>query len=51
MGSESVKISTKTKSMDILFLENRLKWLVSHEEYERAAVIKRWIIELSQKQK
>lgn len=51
MESKSVKIPVKKKSMDILFLENRIKYLIQHEEYEKAAVIKRWIIELSQKQK
>lgn len=51
MRLKSVKIPVKEKNMDILFLENRLKYLVHLEEYEKAAAIRRWIIELSQKQK
>lgn len=51
MSSKSTKILVETKSMDILFLENRLKYLVQNEEYENAALIKRWIVELSEKQK
>ncbi len=31
---------------DIIFLEMRLEELVEKEEYEKAAVIKRWIDEL-----
>jgi protein-arginine kinase activator protein McsA len=31
---------------DIIFLEMRLEELVEREEYEKAAVIKRWIDEL-----
>lgn len=31
---------------DILFLQRRLDLVVEREEYERAAIIKRWIDEL-----
>lgn len=31
---------------DIILLENRLKYLIVIEEYEMAAIIKRWIEEL-----
>lgn len=48
---KKVKVEEKEKSLDILFLEYKLKKLVEQEEYERAAVIKRWITELSEKHK
>lgn len=39
---------TKTvKHPDIILLETRIKQLVRYEEYERAAIIKRWIDELT----
>jgi hypothetical protein len=31
---------------DIVFLKRRLRLVVEREEYERAAIIKRWIDEL-----
>jgi protein-arginine kinase activator protein McsA len=31
---------------DIIFLKRRLKQVVDREEYERAAIVKRWIDEL-----
>jgi len=48
---KKVKVEEKQKSLDILFLEYKLKKLVEQEEYERASVIKRWIEELSEKHK
>lgn len=44
------KKSVKKKSMDILFLEKRLKEHILEEDYEKAAVIKRWIDELTEKE-
>ena len=35
------------KHGDILFLERRLNDLVDREEYEKAAIVKRWIDELT----
>jgi len=35
------------KHGDILFLERRLNDLVEREEYEKAAIVKRWIDELT----
>jgi protein-arginine kinase activator protein McsA len=37
------------KINDISFLEERLKFLLKEEDYEKAAIIKRWIDELKQK--
>jgi len=34
---------------DIRFLKKRLKYLVEKEQYEFAAIIKKWIDELSKK--
>lgn len=48
---KKTKVKEKEKSLDILFLEFKLKKLIDGEEYERAAVIKRWIDELSKKDK
>lgn len=39
-------IEIENKHPDILFLERRLKQLVKSEEYEKAAVIKKWLDEL-----
>jgi len=39
-------IEIDNKHPDIIFLERRLRQLVMLEEYERAAVIKRWLDEL-----
>jgi len=44
------KKTIKKKSMDILFLEKRLKEHIRDEEYEKASVIKRWIDELTNKE-
>jgi protein-arginine kinase activator protein McsA len=35
------------KNGDIIFLKRRLKYLVEVENYEKAAVVKRWIDELT----
>jgi protein-arginine kinase activator protein McsA len=48
---KSNNIGKKTKSIDILFLERKLIYYISHEEYEKASVIKRWIDELEEKEK
>jgi len=37
------------KTNDILFLEKRLKELMDSEQYEKVAIIKRWIKELVEK--
>lgn len=39
-------IDIKNKHYDIDFLERRLKFLIEKEEYEKAAVIRRWLDEL-----
>jgi len=39
-------MKTKDLPYDILFLMKRLDIVVEREEYERAAIIKRWIDEL-----
>jgi protein-arginine kinase activator protein McsA len=44
---QKIKSSVKKKTMDIIFLERRLKKLVLSEEYEKVSIIKRWIDELS----
>lgn len=41
-----MSIEIDNKHQDIIFLERRLKNHVLNEEYERAAVLKRWIDEL-----
>lgn len=38
------------ESSDIKFLKKRLKQLVESEQYEFAAIVKKWIDELSKKQ-
>ena len=45
------KNKTKIKSLDVIFLEKKLQDYVNNEEYEKAAVVKRWIEELSGKSK
>ena len=35
------------KHGDIIFLERRLQELLEKEDYERAAIVKRWIDELT----
>lgn len=49
--SQKIKSDVNKKTMDILFLERRLKQLIKDEEYEKASVIKRWIDELNEKSK
>jgi len=34
------------KHPDILFLEKRMEYILFHEEYEKAVIIKRWLEEL-----
>jgi protein-arginine kinase activator protein McsA len=46
MTSKDTKVLDK--HIDIIILEKRLKICVEMEEYERAAIIKRWIDELSE---
>lgn len=41
-----MRIDIKNKHYDIDFLERRLISLIDKEEYEKAAVIRRWIDEL-----
>lgn len=38
----------KRKHNDILFLERRLDYLIEVEDYEKAAIISRWINELTE---
>ena len=45
------KVSKKKKKKihgDILFLQYRLSVLVELEEYEKAAIVQRWIMELDE---
>lgn len=49
MKSSKSKTRKKEKSLDILYLESKLIKYVKDEEYEKAAVIKRWIDELYEK--
>jgi protein-arginine kinase activator protein McsA len=39
-------MSTEKLPYDIIFLKRRLNVVVEKEEYEKAAIIKRWIDEL-----
>jgi len=39
-------MSNKDLPYDIVFLKRRLDFVVEKEEYEKAAIIKRWIDEL-----
>ena len=39
-------IEIDNKHPDIILLERRILYHIKHEEYEKAAVIKRWIDEL-----
>lgn len=41
----------KNYDNDILFLKKRMDVLISFEEYEKCARIKKWIDELEEKQK
>ena len=50
MKPSKSKTKEKEKSLDILYLESKLVKYVKEEEYEKAAVIKRWITELSEKE-
>jgi protein-arginine kinase activator protein McsA len=38
----------RRKHNDILFLERRLDYLIEIEDYEKAAIISRWINELTE---
>jgi protein-arginine kinase activator protein McsA len=40
------KMNSKDLPYDIVFLKMRLDYVVEIEEYEKAAIIKRWIDEL-----
>lgn len=45
------KVSKKKKKKvhnDILYLQYRLSILVEFEEYEKAAIVQRWILELDE---
>lgn len=42
-----MRIEIKNKHYDIDFLERRLLFLIEVEDYEKAAVIRRWIDELA----
>lgn len=45
-GTNKINKMREDLPYDIVFLEMRLQDLVEKEEYEKAAVIKRWIDEL-----
>lgn len=45
-GNNKINNMREDLPYDIVFLEMRLQDLVEREEYEKAAVIKRWIDEL-----
>jgi protein-arginine kinase activator protein McsA len=38
----------RRKHNDILFLEKRLSYLIEVEDYEKAAIVSRWINELTE---
>lgn len=46
MQNQKTEVKQEVKSADIEFLEYRIRLYISREEYERAAVLKRWIEEL-----
>ena len=48
---KSSSLLKKKKSSDIIFLENKIKEHIINEDYEKASVLKRWIDELSAKEK
>lgn len=45
-GTNELHMPKEDLPYDIIFLETKLEELVEKEEYEKAAVIKRWIDEL-----
>ncbi len=46
MQNQKKEVGQEVKSADIEFLEYRIRLYISLEEYERAAVLKKWLDEI-----